>query len=99
MEEIRLDRDKEVSFSGEFTINEDLMKKLLGEWSPITGSQAKYNLCYTTLVQARRHKKKRINKKWLKRYGYKYVIKTLDGFKLDNVNDNGFEFEFIKKEE
>lgn len=26
-------------------------------------------------VQARRHKKKRINKKWLKRYGKKYVPK------------------------
>lgn len=27
------------------------------------------------LVQVRRHKKKRINKKWAKRYGYKYVLK------------------------
>ena len=27
----------------------------------------------TSTVQARRHRKKRINKKWIKRYGYKTV--------------------------
>lgn len=27
----------------------------------------------TDKVQSKRHHKKRINKKWLKRYGYKYV--------------------------
>lgn len=36
------------------------------------------------IVQARKHKKKRINKKWLKRYGMKYVPKkgvlVFDGF-------------------
>lgn len=30
-----------------------------------------YDIQYIMLVQARKHKKKRINKKWLKRYGYK----------------------------
>ena len=29
--------------------------------------------CYTRPEQARKHRKKRINKKWLKRYGYKQV--------------------------
>ena len=94
MEEIRLDFNKEISFSGEFTIiNKDVIKQLFD----ITGSQAEYSMYYTTLVQARKHKKKRINKKWLKRYGYRYVTKTLDGFKLNIVNDN--EFELIKEEE
>lgn len=29
--------------------------------------------CLTKDIQRRTHKKRRINKKWLKRYGYKYV--------------------------
>lgn len=37
-------------------------------------------ICYPpTRVQVRRHKKKRINKKWAKRYGYKMIFKS---FKL-----------------
>lgn len=38
----------------------------------------------SNLVQARKHKKKRINKKWLKRYGMKRVpmknLLVIDGF-------------------
>ena len=96
MEKIGIDFNKEISFSGEFTIDKDLIKKFFGELPQIGESQKEYSISYTTLVQARRHKKKRINKKWLKKYGYRYVMKTLDGFKLNNVNDN--EFEFIKEE-
>ena len=51
--------------------------------------------CYlipTVKVQKRKHKKRRINKKWAKRYGYKEVI--IPGFenqkfsinKIDNLN-------------
>ena len=29
---------------------------------------------FPTVVQARKHKKKRINKKWAKRYGYKFEL-------------------------
>lgn len=32
-----------------------------------------YSIQFYVMVQARKHKKKRINKKWLKRYGYKCV--------------------------
>ncbi len=32
-------------------------------------------------VQARRHKKKRVNKKWLKKYGYR-----IDGYKIDKIH-------------
>ena len=43
-------------------------------------------------VQVRRHKKKRINKKWAKRYGYKTVFKSI---KLEEAyvepNENGFD--------
>ena len=49
-------------------------------------------------VQVRRHKKKRINKKWAKRYGYKTIFKTIE---LRNVEFNrqgdtvGFEIPII----
>lgn len=36
-----------------------------------------YHLIPNGYVQARRHKKKRINKKWLKRYGYKPKYKKV----------------------
>ena len=34
----------------------------------------------TEFVQARKHKKKRINKKWLKKYGIKSAYKTESEF-------------------
>ena len=42
--------------------------------------------------QKRKHKKKRINKKWAKRYGYKCVTKTTKGWKLKTYKDGSFEF-------
>ena len=46
----------------------------------------------TKTVQAKTHKKKRINKKWAKRYGYKCVTKTIKGWKLKTYKDGSFEF-------
>ena len=46
----------------------------------------------TKTVQARTHKKKRINKKWAKRYGFKCVTKTTKGWKLKTYKDGSFEF-------
>ena len=40
----------------------------------------------------RKHKKKRINKKWAKRYGFKCVTKTTKGWKLKTYRDGSFEF-------
>lgn len=43
-------------------------------------------------VQVRRHKKKRINKKWAKRYGYKTVFKSIELKKAYvEPNENGFD--------
>jgi hypothetical protein len=48
----------------------------------------------TCLEQIRRHKKKRINKKWAKRYGYRAVPCTYqaDNAKLSDSNDGTIEF-------
>ena len=78
----------------ECDIDAKIFKKLTGidlaHGSDFTG--------YTVLfrqpvqVQVRRHKKKRINKKWAKRYGYKTVFKSI---KLEEAyvepNENGFD--------
>ena len=56
----------------------------------------KYNITLPVFVQKRKHKKKRINKKWAKRYGYKCVTKTIKGWKLKQYKDGSFEF--ISKE-
>ena len=42
--------------------------------------------------QARTHKKKRINKKWLKRYGYKQISVESKGWKMKADTDGNVEF-------
>ena len=57
-----------------------------------------YGLMFVTNVQKRRHRKRRINKKWAKRYGYylcKYYLK--DGKIINYSNkDNSFDITFSK---
>jgi hypothetical protein len=60
-------------------IDNDLLRELLGlnESRPTS-----YRAQFDTPIykqQIRTHKKKRINKKWAKRYGYKDVIGTYEG--------------------
>ena len=49
------------------------------------GDATSFTLTFKTpeRVQARRHKKKRINKKWAKRYGYKTVFRNV---RMTNVH-------------
>ena len=53
-----------------------------------------YDIQFVKFVQARKHKKRRINKKWLKRYGYKQMIVENKGWKI-KCNTNG-NIEFVK---
>ena len=43
-------------------------------------------------VQVRTHRKKRINKKWLKRYGYKTIYETKKAKKLEVTIERIIEF-------
>ena len=54
----------------------------------------KYDIQVSKVVQCRRHKKKRINKKWAKKYGYKQTHVIMKGWKMHS-NRNG-EIEFVK---
>lgn len=60
------------TFEGESAINESLLNELAG--LP-TNPQPTFYMEHegTRLEQIRKHKKKRINKKWAKRYGYREV--------------------------
>lgn len=52
----------------------------------------KFDITYPIMIQARRHKKKRINKKWQKRYGYKQVMVTSKDWKLSEYDSGTCEF-------
>ena len=51
-----------------------------------------YTIQFVKFVQARKHKKRRINKKWLKRYGYKQVLVDSKGWKMKSDTDGNVEF-------
>mgnify|MGYP003306981713 FL=1 len=74
-------------------INENLLSELFLQKKPNT-----FDLQYTAMVQARRHKKKRINKKWLKRYGYKKQQMTSKGWELSTYNTQTGEVEMVKRD-
>lgn len=85
--------NKEVTFTFEgTTINEDLWKALIPSEFP-----EMFDIEYTKVVQARKHRKKRINKKWLKKYGYKQVMVRSKGWKIRTYADDGT-WEFVKDE-
>jgi hypothetical protein len=83
--------NKEITFTAEgATINEELWKKLIQ-------FPEKFDLEYMKTVQARKHRKKRTNKKWLKKYGYKQVMVRSKGWKVRTCADDGT-WEFVKDE-
>ena len=90
---IRCPMSVEAGASFECDIDAKILKKLTGidlaHGSDFTG----YTILFQqpVQVQVRRHKKKRINKKWAKRYGYKTVFKS---FELEEAYINPHENEF-----
>ena len=75
---------------GSVEINEDILSTVLGiDKSRLPDA---YNIQYMKVVQAKTHKKKRINKKWLKRYGYKQILCKTKGLELHYYTDGTFEF-------
>lgn len=58
----------------------------------VSNAPDKYNFQIMKVKQARKHKKKRINKKWIKRYGYKQILVDSKGWKLNTHTDGYYEF-------
>ncbi len=77
----------EITFEiNNFQVDYDLLNKIT------TPLPKPYTIEYTKFVPARKHKKRRINKKWLKRYGYKSIQVSSEGWELRTYTDGSFEF-------
>ena len=77
-----------VDFDKEIEANE--LHKILG--IDTSNMPDAYDVQFIKFVQARKHKKRRINKKWLKRYGYKKMIVESKGWKMKTDTDGNVEF-------
>ena len=77
-----------VDFDKEIDTNE--LHKILG--IDISNMPDAYDIQFIKFVQACKHKKRRINKKWLKRYGYKQIIVESKGWKVKTDTDGNVEF-------
>lgn len=92
---MKLIRDKSIDFTFETSVNTELFNEFFGVDKAILPDM--YDIEFVQYVQKRKHKKKRINKKWLKKYGYKMIKKKAKGWKM-NVDTNG-NVEFVKDKE
>lgn len=86
------------SGSLEFEISNDDLENAKRAFGVEEVAPEKCNFIFETKIQKRRHRKRRINKKWAKRYGYyhqKYILK--DGEILNYSNDDkSFDITFSK---
>lgn len=91
-----LSASEEISFECE--VNAQAFSKLMGVDLAQRGDLTSFTVeCVAPYqVQIRRHRKKRINKKWAKRYGYKTMFKIVrmtDAKIVQNETD----FEFVRR--
>ena len=80
-----------VGLMGEFTletslIDQEVLDLIYGTQEPI--EEQEFTMQFDVSYQARRHRKKRINKKWLKRYGLKHQTITSEGWSLISNEEN-----------
>ena len=89
----------EAEFTMDAEINAPLFSKLtsvdLTQLSNPNSFTVQYSAPYQE--QIRRHKKKRINKKWAKRYGYRTKFKKIRISEVSFVKHNELEFEALGK--
>lgn len=88
-------KDNSFAFTGKCSINYDLFREVFG-------FNKLHNICDCEIYEEkkipnRKHKKKRIAKKWLKRYGY-HTIQVKSDWKLSEYNNNDgiHEFTLVK---
>lgn len=80
----------ETTLSFTSIIEKETLFKVLGV--DISKTPDAYKIQVTKPVQRRKHKKKRINKKWLKKYGYKILVDFRDGWHIKSYADGHYEF-------
>ncbi len=80
-----INTNREFSCTMAFDFDKDALLDLLG----ISKEPPKFKVEFSIgKVQRRKHKKRRINKKWAKKYGYKDIIASGD-FNQIAADDNG----------
>ena len=80
----------EMSFNINKPIDREEFMKIIGvDRSNMSDA---YDIQFVKIIQARKHKKKRINKKWERRYGYKQVLTSGKGWKILHKTDGSSEF-------
>lgn len=79
-----------ITFGIDEPINIEELYKVLGV--DTSNMPDAYDIQYIKIVQVRKHKKRRINKKWAKRYGYKQIVVDSKGWKIKNNTDGSIEF-------
>lgn len=83
-------KKRDFTLSFDTTIdNKELLKALGVDTSNVPDA---YSILLTKPIQRRRHKKKRINKKWLKKYGYKLLVDYKDNWRIKSYKDGVYEF-------
>ena len=71
----------EFTFNADKPIDTKEFYRILG--IDIANMPDAYDIQFIKFVQARKHKKRRINKKWLKRYGYKEIQNKNKTYMID----------------
>lgn len=69
-------------------VNPELVQILFGN----NNDPGTFDFEYEALKQARKHKKKRINKKWAKRYGMISEKRIVQGLRMIEYDDGGVGF-------
>lgn len=82
-----ISRSKDIELSATCEINLDVLNRIIG--TDTTNSNDAWEFHYTKLVQRRKHKKYRINKKWAKRYGFREETYNMGNYHIDSVEKNG----------
>lgn len=80
----------EFTFNADKPIDTEEFYKMLG--IDIANMPDAYDIQFIKFVQAHKHKKRRINKKWLKRYGYKQITVESKGWKMKTDTNGNVEF-------
>lgn len=84
-----------VTFTGEYSINYDLFREVFGFNKP--NNTYDCEIYEEKKIPNRKHKKKRIAKKWLKRYGYQTIQAKSDWKLSEYKNYNGInKFTLVK---
>ena len=89
--------DNKAEFTMSCPLNAEMLQALVGVIEP---SKVFVECDVGTYIPIRRHKKKRIQKKWIKRYGYKRITerRSFDGCEIQKkINGDITEYEFTKR--